>query len=172
MLTNTPKIVLYRAFGREVPAIVLNARSGEVSHLGASGEPLLTLAFIDPAREVAVAPKKNTHVLLPETSTPQIHIEHDVVHASHEFDDEFKKKHGSSPAQIASQRGHGEWTEYVGDATELIHALRTDRKTALDNFRLATQEANTQRARADLAESVSESLRKEIEALRGPGQTV
>ena len=114
--TQVPKVVLYRAFGRELPALVLASRDGEVSHLGAEGEPLLTLAFIDPAREIAIAPKKNTAVVLSELKTPQVFIEHDVVHASHEFSDDFKKLKGiRSEADVAAQRGHGEWEEMPAD---------------------------------------------------------
>jgi hypothetical protein len=47
---------------------------------------------------------------------PNVFIEHDVVHASHEFSDEFLGKHNltkesATPAQIAAHRGHGEWKE-------------------------------------------------------------
>ncbi len=55
-------VVLYRAFGRTVNAIIKAIRRGEVSHLGKNGEPLLTLSFIDPARQLAIAPgQKPSH---------------------------------------------------------------------------------------------------------------
>ena len=109
MSVKVGDVVLYRAFGREVNALVLRVNTSTPSHLGKDKEPALTLAFVDPERERAIAPKKNVTVLLPETHLQQIHVEHDVVHSSHEFDAEFLKKHGSTPAQVASQRGHGEW---------------------------------------------------------------
>ena len=115
-MSQVPKVVLYRAFGRELPALVLASRDGEVSHLGSQGEPLLSLAFIDPAREIAIAPKKNTAVVLSELKTPQVFIEHDVVHASHEFSEEFKKAKGiRSDADVAAQRGHGQWEQMPAD---------------------------------------------------------
>lgn len=102
--------VKYRILDRTLNAIVLAVRSGEVSHRGANDEPLLTLAFADPVREKMIAPQKKLRVL-PEVTQAQVFIECDVVHYSHEFDEEFLKTHGNSPAQIASQRGHGEWEE-------------------------------------------------------------
>lgn len=111
-------VVRYSAFGRTSPALVLAARYGEVSHLGANGEPLLTLAFIDPPRENAIAPNKNKNVLAPpSTQLPQVFTEHDVVHASHEFSQEFKEKNAiKSDADVASKRGHGEWDYFPTQA--------------------------------------------------------
>ena len=113
-------VVLYRAFGRTSNAIVLAARYGEPSHLGKSGEPLLTLAFIDPSRETGLT-KKDGEFLYPIGRVPNVFIEHDVVHASHEFSDEFfreKKIASPTPAIIASHRGHGEWSEVYVLANE------------------------------------------------------
>ncbi len=45
-----------------------------------------------------------------------------MVHASHEFDEKFLKKHGRSPAQIASQRRHGEWTAAIVASAEEVAA--------------------------------------------------
>jgi hypothetical protein len=108
-------IVTYSAFGRKAAAIVLALRSGEVSHLGAHKEPMLTLALIDPARETGLGKDKDGEFIYPIGRFPNVFIEHDVVHASHEFDEEFTRKHGSTTAEILAQRGHGEWTEFEGD---------------------------------------------------------
>ena len=109
MSVKSGDVVLYSAFGRTLNALVLNSRSGEVSHLGKGGEPILTLAVVkQPAWD---APHKRPNPIQAATTVPEIEIVNDVVHASHEFDEDFLKKHGSSPAQIAAQRGHGEWRE-------------------------------------------------------------
>lgn len=105
-------VVVYSSLGRSQNALVLSARFGEVSHQGKQGEPLLTLALI--AEPAPNAPHKRPTVLQGDTSVPEIQIEHDVVHASHEFSAEFKKDKGvTTAAQIASHRGHGEWTEVI-----------------------------------------------------------
>jgi hypothetical protein len=107
---NVPEVVNYTAQGRTVKALVLKARDGEVSHLGKNGEPLLTLAIVkQPAPN---APHKRPTPIQIETGTPEVEIVHDVVHASHEFSAEFKEKKGvKTVAEIASHRGHGEWSE-------------------------------------------------------------
>lgn len=103
-------VVIYSRQGRSVNALVLNSREGEVSHLGKNGEPLLTLAFIQfPAPN---APHKRPTVLQAAVHDPEIEIERDVVHASHEFSADFKRQRGIvTEAQIATHRGHGEWAE-------------------------------------------------------------
>jgi hypothetical protein len=111
-----PSIVLISINGQTLPALVLSARFGEVSHLGKNGEPLLTLAFVKQA--LPSQPHKKPTVFQAAVAVPEIQIEHDVVHASHEFDEEFKRKHGSTPAQIAAQRGHAEWSEYAVEAID------------------------------------------------------
>jgi len=153
--SNVPAVVLFSAFGRTVPALVLAARFGEVSHLGANNEPILTLAIVK-------QPAPNQPYKKP-VAVPEIEIQHDVVHFSHEFSDEFKKKHGDLPAQIASQRGHGEWREYTADDSAYSNALRAN-SSLLSQLTAARNESAKQRARADLAESVAASLRKEAEA--------
>jgi hypothetical protein len=106
-----PKIVMYSVLGRTVPAIVLAGRV-EGSHLGSAGEPLLSLAFIDPARETGLSKDQDGNVVYPFGRFPQIFVEHDVVHESHEFTDEFLREKGvQSDAQILALRGHGEWVE-------------------------------------------------------------
>lgn len=108
------EVVLYTAQGRTQAALVLSARVGEVSHLGKNGEPLLTLAIVkQPAPN---APHKRPTGLQTAVAVPEIEILHDVVHASHEFSEEFLSKNGRLAAQIAAQRGHGEWTEFEGEA--------------------------------------------------------
>lgn len=103
-------VVLFSQLGRTVNALVLGVRSGEVSRLGKDGEPLLKLAFIKfPAPN---APHKRPTPLQAELAEQEIQIEHDVVHASHEFSSDFKRDKGvQTEAQIAAHRGHGEWTE-------------------------------------------------------------
>lgn len=110
-------VVTYTRQGRAVNALVINSRDGEVSHLGKNGEPLLTLAFVKfPAPN---APHKRPTVLQAAVSEPEIEIERDVVHVSHEFSAEFKKQKGiSTEALIATHRGQGEWSE-VEDAEKI-----------------------------------------------------
>jgi hypothetical protein len=157
-------IVTFSAFGRKSAAIVLALRSGEVSHLGANQEPLLTLAMIDPARETGLGKDKNGEFIYPIGRFPNVFIEHDVVHASHEFDEEFLKKHGSSQAEILAQRGHGEWTEFEGDEGETITRLRRTLSAATLGRDDAQTEAAKQRARADLAESNNSKQAGVVEA--------
>lgn len=120
MSVKVGDVVKFRSAGRVVNALVLAVRNGEVSHRGANDEPLLTLALVDPEREKRIAPKKNLRVLLPETTQAQVFIEYDVVHHSHEFDQEFLQKHGDSSAQIAAQRGYGEWLTFAEYELEAI----------------------------------------------------
>jgi hypothetical protein len=119
-------VVVLNMQGRALNAIVLALRSGEVEHLGSNDEPLLSVAFSDPARETGLSKDKDTGELVyPFGRIPQIFIEHDVVHESHEFSDDFKKEKGlRSEAQIASLRGHGEWRESSGGDDEKIQSLR------------------------------------------------
>jgi hypothetical protein len=160
---KVPSVVLFCAFGRSVPALVLSSRSGEVSHLGANDEPLLTLAIVkQPAPDQGY--KKPVGVQA-AVAVPEIEIQHDVVHCSHEFDEEFKKKYGSTPAQIAAQRGHGEWREYTIDDSPYRNAL-SENSFLRGQLAAAESAAAKQKARADLAESVAASLRKEAEDKR------
>jgi hypothetical protein len=108
-------VVLYLLQGRTLNAIVLATRSSEVAHLGSKDEPLVSLAFSDPARETGLAKDPDTgEYVYPFGRVPQIFIEHDVVHASHEFSDEFKAKKGlATDAQIAAARGLGEYREVI-----------------------------------------------------------
>lgn len=103
-------VVIYSRGGRSCNALVLSSRDGEVSHLGANGEPLLTLAFVKfPVPNLT--PKRPNPVQAATTET-EIEIERDVVHASHEFSAEFKRDKGlTTAAQIVTHRGHGEWRE-------------------------------------------------------------
>jgi hypothetical protein len=103
-------VVLYHAFGKTLNALVVGSRVSEVAHLGKNGEPLLHLAFI---KQIPPnAPHKRPTVLMAELTTPEIEIQYDVVHVSHEFSDAYKSAKGLySEAQIVSLRGHGEWEE-------------------------------------------------------------
>ncbi len=118
-------VVKYSIFGRTLNAIVLSTRSGEVSHLGADGEPLVALAFIDPDRETGLSRNKETgEAIWPAGRIPQVFLEHDVVHASHEFSQEFKAAKGiRTPADIASVRGHGEYTEFESEEAETVRGV-------------------------------------------------
>lgn len=109
-------VVLYSCAGQEHKAIVLHAHSGQVSHLGANGEPLLHLAFIAPERESTIERAKYGYI-------PRVFTEFDVVHHSHAFTEQFKKDNGLlTPAQIAAVRGQGEWRALVTADAELVNA--------------------------------------------------
>lgn len=98
-------IVLYSAQGITHPAIVLFAHVNEAEHLGENSEPLLHLAFIAPERESEKVRTSSGYL-------PIVVTEYDVHHASHEFSDEYRNKHGLiTEAQIANHRGQGEWVE-------------------------------------------------------------
>lgn len=100
-------IVLYSAQGITHPAIVLFAHVNEAEHLGENSEPLLHLAFIAPERESEKVRTSSGYL-------PLVVTEYDVHHASHEFSDEYRNKHGLiTEAQIANHRGQGEWVEAV-----------------------------------------------------------
>jgi hypothetical protein len=97
-------VVLYTVNGVQRNALVLMSRDAEADHLGSAGEPTLHLAFLAPEREAGQKGKAGY--------IPQVYIEFDVVHASHEFSDDFKLKQGlQTPAQVTAVRGSGEWTE-------------------------------------------------------------
>ena len=103
-------VVLYSAFGRTVNAIVLKAGPTQPSHAGKNGEDSLTLLFIDPAREPGGSAMRIGPLTERPGYLPQAIIEHDVVHASHEFPAEYRKQKGlSTPAQLAAERGQGIW---------------------------------------------------------------
>lgn len=110
MSNEVPKVVKFSRSGVTVDALVLSARFGEVSHEGANGEPLLTLAIVkQPAPN---APHKRPTVLQASVAEPELEIVRDAVHASHEFSHEFKREKGlTTPALIATHRGDGEWAE-------------------------------------------------------------
>lgn len=106
-------VVLYTAFGRTINALVLAVRTGISSHEGSTGEPALTLAFVDPPRNAVAGGRKEIGPLAERPwEIPTVHVENDVVHASHEFSADYKHSKGlSTPAHIATERGHGEWQE-------------------------------------------------------------
>lgn len=171
-------IVVLKAYGRRVNALVLAARYGETSHLGSDGEPILTLAFVDPARETGLTPvrdksgKPTGEFNFPVNRNPQVFIETDIVHESHEFSDDFKKKHGlNSAARIADVRGHGEWTEYQGDASDTIGRLREkvaelgDKSNQIE-FAHAQQKARGDKAEADAKDAKAQlaEAQKKIDA--------
>lgn len=104
-MSKVGDVVFYSAFGRTVKAIVMAVNSGDLSHQGKNGEPMLDLLYIDPARESAIEKKQIGY-------QPRTFIEHSVVHASQEFSDEYKRSKGiTTPAQLVTQRGQGEWLE-------------------------------------------------------------
>jgi hypothetical protein len=107
-----PEVVLFTDGRGSRPALVLSARFGEVSHLGKQGEPLLTLAV--KALPAPNADHKKPNALQAATSTPEVEYFHDVVHASHEFSDQFflDKKMPKTIANIHTHRGHGEWSGF------------------------------------------------------------
>lgn len=113
-------IVQYSIHGKEKLAMVLFAHTGNANHLGALGEPLLHLAFIAPERE-------SERVRTNPGYVPEIFIEYDVHHVSHEFSEEYKRQHGiSTPAQIASRRvSAGFWQEVAVLLPEAHTALVT-----------------------------------------------
>lgn len=99
-------IVHYEVNGNKKLALVLFSHVGNRNHLGANGEPLLHLAFLAPERESERVRSNPGYV-------PEIFIEYDVHHISHEFSEEYKREHHAfTPAQIASRRGtSGMWQE-------------------------------------------------------------
>lgn len=110
MSNEVPKVVKFSRSGVTVDALVLSARFGEVSHEGANGEPLLTLAIVkQPAPN---APHKRPTVLQASVSEPELEILRDVVHESHTFSADFKREKGLTGwAEIMAHRGDGEWAE-------------------------------------------------------------
>lgn len=102
-------VVLFTISGKSYTALVLAERDGEVSHLGRNGEPLLTLAYV---KGQSVQPDYKKHSLAQSQALPEVLIEHDVVHVSHEFSKEFRKEKGITDGQINTHRGHGEWKQF------------------------------------------------------------
>lgn len=171
---STNKVVLFTAYGRTVPALVLASRSGEASHLGSSDEPLLTLALIDPARETGLGKDKDGNFIFPVGRLPQVFIEHDVVHDSHEFSDDFWRGKRIAPEQVtdaveAAHRGNGEYSEYIPEeAKEFVGELRDRISSLQSQVDKAVSEANSQKARADLAGAQLAQLRKDLETPKAP----
>jgi hypothetical protein len=98
-------VVSYSVHGKTYNALVLHAHAGQVDYLGKDGQPLVHLAFLAPDRESPIARSRPGYI-------PQVFVEYDVVHASHEFSDEFKRANAlQTEAQIATKRGMGEWKE-------------------------------------------------------------
>lgn len=126
MSKQVPEVVLYIAGGVTVPALVLSSREGEVSHLGANGEPLLTLAI--KKQPAPNAPHKRMTPVQIATTQPELEILHDVVHTSHTFSEDFKRAKGlRTRAEELSVRGHGEWTGYeAGDDFFEVISLRAE----------------------------------------------
>lgn len=133
--------VIYIQGGRDYNALVLAAHSLNDSHLGEDGQPQLHLAvvFDEPMDTNTRKPKAVPLGAIPQTTTV-----HDVVHASHEFSDEYMKSHFlrevkpgdphfvSAKAEILSRRGTGEWREVdpVGRETFPVNFVNeADRKS-------------------------------------------
>lgn len=111
-MPNAGDVVLYSAYGRVVNAIVLDNGNTEEQHQGKNGEPSLTLAFIDPEREQGGGVPKIGPLAQRPGYFPTVFTEHDVVHHTQEFTEEYKRLKGLiTPAQVASARGQGEWME-------------------------------------------------------------
>lgn len=157
-------VVVVGYLGRKMNALVLAVRDNLPSHLGEDGEPLVTVALIDPDRETGLAKDKDGNPIYPIGRTPQVFIENDVVHETHEFDAAFLKQNGSTQAQILSQRGHGEWTEYVDpDTAEQIAGFRDANKALRDQVLKLTREASDAIAAQSLAEAKVGELEKALD---------
>lgn len=132
MSNEVPKVVKFSRSGVTVDALVLSARFGEVSHEGANGEPLLTLAIVkQPAPN---APHKRPTVLQASVSEPELEILRDVVHESHTFSADFKREKGLTGwAEIMAHRGDGEWSEvpasFPVDGTPVEPEIASDAPT-------------------------------------------
>ena len=128
------EVVRYSAYGRTVNALVIAVRHAEPSHAGKNGEPLVSVAFVDPDRESAIEKKQIGHM-------PKVWTEYDVVHASHEFSAEHKTKLGlTTPAQIAAARGPGEWSETTVSNVPQIEPLDLSDFPALSSDQSEPQE--------------------------------
>lgn len=133
-------VVLYLQGGKTYNALVLAAHSLNDSHLGKNGEPTLHLSVLfDDLPNTTRQPGS-----LPEPTTV-----HDVVHASHEFSQQYMESHGlrkaakddvnrvAAEAEIRNRRGAGEWTE----VSELpLAEIEADRKQAWSNAHVAEAE--------------------------------
>jgi hypothetical protein len=112
--------VLYHIQDKTYKALVLFAHTGQVDHLGEDDEPLVHLAFVAPERESASARAKLGYI-------PQVFIEYDVHHVSHEFTEQYKREHGLlTAAQITTARGNGEWEESRDGSDAAFAALLKD----------------------------------------------
>jgi hypothetical protein len=130
-------VVRYSIQGKSYNALVLHAHSGQVDSLGEDDEPLVHLAFVAPERESVSARAKLGYI-------PQLFIEYDVVHASHEFSDQFKRENNlQTPAQIATKRGAGEWEDF-GDAPVTWPTGNAEPLTAVpDRYGVSMDETGT-----------------------------
>ena len=165
MKRGEPVVVMY--LGRKMTGLVLAVRDNLPSHLGEDGEPLLTVALIDPERETGLTRDKDGNVVYPFGRIPQVFTEIDVVHESHEFDAEFLKANGSSTAQIASQRGHGEWSEYVDESSAaLVSSLRSSNSLLRDQLSSALRDSADARGAKDVAEAKVVQLGEEVKRLQ------
>lgn len=79
--------VKYTEGEKTFDALVLGVRTDLTSHTGANGEPLIHLAFANPAKANVAGTGSHAEV-----------IEHrfDVAHSSHEFTEEQKKQFGDA----------------------------------------------------------------------------
>lgn len=120
-----PEVVWYTDSRGARRALVLSSRAGEVSHLGRGGEPLLTLAVKKyPAPNLD---RKKPTPIQQALAVPEIEVIHDVVHASHEFTQEFREAKGlRSSADVAAHRGAGEWTCFLATAADEPLATAAD----------------------------------------------
>lgn len=108
-------VVFYTTGGKTYNALVLSVRLGEVSHHGKNDEPLLTITYVDADRDSARTKSRPDYF-------PTVAVEHDVVHASHEFSADYKRDKGiQTPAHVANHRGPGEWEEAIVMKTQVLY---------------------------------------------------
>lgn len=79
--------VKYTEGDKTFDALVLGVRTDLPSHLGASGEPLVHLAFADPAKASVAGTGNHGDVIAHRF---------DVAHSTHEFTEEERKQHGDA----------------------------------------------------------------------------
>jgi hypothetical protein len=114
-MKTVPDVVLVKTGDLIRKGLVISARMSEAAHLGKDGEPLISVVVVKPRQNPAdleLAHNKRAAEIQNATSHAEVEILHDVVHASHEFPQSYKEKHGLfTPAQILTHRGHAEWAE-------------------------------------------------------------
>lgn len=107
-------LVVYREGEREFNALVFHVHELP-EHLGEDGEPLLHLVIVDENPPRAGIDKEAPSAIPP---AQRIRQAIDVVHESHEYSDEYKKKQGLpqgedelSQMRAAAAAGPGRWSK-------------------------------------------------------------